>query len=84
MMFDRRWLGEDFVGGLGPGEWLAAFVPAVDEGLDGGDEVLDRGEGASADGLAGDVPKKISTMFSQDPLVGVKCIVIRGLRASQA
>jgi len=54
MMFDRRWLGEDFVGGLGPGEWLAAFVPAVDEGLDGGDEVLDRGEGASADGLAGD------------------------------
>jgi hypothetical protein len=29
-------------------------------------------------------PKKISTMFSHDPLVGVKCIVIRGLRASQA
>ena len=30
------------------------------------------------------MPKKISTMFSHDPLVGVKCIVIRGLRASQA
>ena len=30
------------------------------------------------------MPKKISTMFSHDPLVGVKCIVIRGLRASHA
>jgi hypothetical protein len=33
---------------------LAAFVPAVDVVLDGGDEVFDRGEGAAADGLAGD------------------------------
>ena len=30
------------------------------------------------------IPKKISTRFSQDPEVGVKCRVIRGLRASQA
>ena len=30
------------------------------------------------------MPKKISTRFIQDPDVGVKCIVIRGLRASQA
>ena len=30
------------------------------------------------------IPKKISTMFSQDPLVGVKCRVIRGFRASHA
>jgi hypothetical protein len=30
------------------------------------------------------IPKKISTMLSQDRLVGVKCRVIRGLRASQA
>ena len=30
------------------------------------------------------IPKKISTMFSQEPDVGVKCRVIRGLRASQA
>ena len=30
------------------------------------------------------IPKKISTMFSHDPEVGVKCRVIRGLRASQA
>ena len=30
------------------------------------------------------MPKKIQTMFSQDPEVGVKCMVIRGFRASQA
>src|SRR6186997_2747576 len=30
------------------------------------------------------IPKKISTMFNHDPDVGVKCSVIRGLRASQA
>jgi hypothetical protein len=24
------------------------------------------------------IPKKISTMFNQEPLVGVKCRVIRG------
>jgi hypothetical protein len=30
------------------------------------------------------MPKKISTMFIQDALVGVTCIVIHGLRASQA
>jgi hypothetical protein len=33
---------------------VAAVVPAVDEGLDGADEVLDRGEAAAADGLPGD------------------------------
>ncbi|MGH3343802.1 MAG: alcohol dehydrogenase catalytic domain-containing protein, partial [Carbonactinosporaceae bacterium] len=27
--------GDDFVGVLGPGEWFAAFVPAVDERCDG-------------------------------------------------
>src|SRR5271154_5074866 len=45
---------EYLVGGLGPGEGVAAVVPAVDEGLDRGDEVLDRGEAAAADGLPGD------------------------------
>ena len=30
------------------------------------------------------IEKKTSTMFSHEPLVGVKCRVIRGLRASQA
>jgi hypothetical protein len=33
---------------------VAAVVPAVDEVLDGRDEVFDRGEAAAADGLAGD------------------------------
>ena len=33
--------GEYLVGGLGPGEGVAAVVPPVDEGLDGGDEVGD-------------------------------------------
>jgi hypothetical protein len=45
---------EYLVGGLGPGEGVAAVVPAVNEGLDGADEVLDRGEAAAADGLPGD------------------------------
>jgi hypothetical protein len=30
------------------------------------------------------IPKKISTRFSHEPEVGVKCSVIRGFRASQA
>jgi len=30
------------------------------------------------------MPKKNSTMLSQDPLVGVKCMVIRGFFANQA
>ena len=75
---------EYLVGGLGPGEGAAAVVPAVDEGLDRGDEVLDRGEAAAPDGLPGDDQKKTSTMFSHDPDVGVKCRVIRGCLASQA
>lgn len=75
---------EDVVGGFGPGEGLAAFVPAVDEAADGGDKALHVGEAAAADGLQVMMPKKISTMFSQDPEVGVKCKVILGLRASQA
>src|SRR6516164_11047038 len=45
---------EYLVGGLGPGERMTAVVPAVDEGLDGGDEVGDRGEAAAADRLPGD------------------------------
>ena len=63
---------------------MAAVVPGVDEGSDGVDELFDAGEAAAADGLAGDDAEEGSTMFSQDPEVGVKCRVIRGLRASQA
>jgi len=45
---------EEVVGGLGPDEGLAAFIPAVDERADGGDQVFDAAEAAAADGLAGD------------------------------
>jgi hypothetical protein len=45
---------EDVVGGLGPGERLAAVVPAVDEPADRGGQLADRVEGAAPDGLAGD------------------------------
>jgi hypothetical protein len=47
-------LAEDLGGALGPGKWVRVIVPTVDEGTDDGDEVLDRCEGAAADGLAGD------------------------------
>ena len=59
---------------------MAAVVVAVDKDGDGVDEVADGVEAAAADGMAGDDAEKISTMFSQDPLVGVKRTVIRGLR----
>jgi hypothetical protein len=77
-------LREYLVGGLGPGKGVAAIVPPVDEGLDRGDQVLDRGEAAAADRLRVMIEKKTSAMFSHDPDVGVKCSVIRGCLASQA
>jgi hypothetical protein len=40
---------------------VAAIVPALDEGTDGGDEIFDAGEAAAADGLRVMIPKKIST-----------------------
>src|SRR5205085_9171499 len=46
--------GEDRVGVLGPGKRPGVVVPVIDEGADGDDEFLDGGEGAAADGLAGD------------------------------
>jgi hypothetical protein len=33
---------------------VRVVVPVVDEGADGGDQLLDGGEGAAADGLPGD------------------------------
>jgi hypothetical protein len=56
------WAGfrEYLVGGLGPGERVAAVAPAVDEGLDGGDEVLDRGEAARRMACRVMMPKKTS------------------------
>jgi hypothetical protein len=46
-------LGEDLVGVLGPGERPRVVVPGIDEGADGGDELIDGGEGAATNGLAG-------------------------------
>jgi hypothetical protein len=46
-------VGQDLVGGLGPGEGVAAFVPAVDEGADRVDQVADRGEAARGGWLGG-------------------------------
>jgi len=47
-------LGEDLVGGGGPGEGLSVGVPVLDIVPDVGDEDVDRGDGAAADRLAGD------------------------------
>jgi len=60
--------GEDGVG-VWSREEVAAVVPAVDEGSDGVDKVTDRVEAAAADSQVM-MPKKISTCFTQDPLVG--------------
>jgi len=66
-------VGDDIVGVLGQGEWVGAFVPAVDVGPDRGLEVFDAVEGGAADRLPVMMLKKISAMFSQEPEVGVKC-----------
>jgi len=72
------------VGGFGPHKRLAAFVPAVDERGDCLFEVGDASEVPRRMAWRVMIPKKISTMLSQDPDVGVKCKVIRGLRVNQA
>jgi hypothetical protein len=50
-------LGEDLVGGGGPGEGLGVGVPVLDVVTDRLDEDVDRGEGAAADSLTGDDPE---------------------------
>ena len=76
-----------FWSGSGRRSWSGrrggSVVPAVDEALDRVDHVFDRGEAAAADGLTGDDAEKISTMFSHEPEVGVKCMRIRPRRAWQ-
>jgi hypothetical protein len=47
-------LGEDLVGGLGPGEGLAVLVPALAEPTDRGDEILYAREVATAKRLTVD------------------------------
>jgi hypothetical protein len=75
---------EELVSGFGPDEGVAAFVPAVDERADSGDQLFDAAEAAARMACRVMIEKKISTMFSHDPEVGVKCRVIRGLRANHA
>ena len=77
-------LCQDLVGGLGPGEGLAAVVPAVDEG-----RILiirSRTEAKVPRWMdwRSMMPNQTSTRFNQDPEVGVKWTWIRGLAASQA
>ncbi len=50
----------DRVGILCPEEWLAAFVPTIDERGDGVDQLAHRAECAAVDSPAGDDPKKMS------------------------
>jgi len=59
----RLELGEDLIGALGPAERLAALIPAVAEPGDGGDQLLDVGEVAAAQGLAFDDRETTSTRF---------------------
>ena len=77
-------MGQDFVGGFGPDERVAAFVPAVDEGLDGGDQVFDPGEGAAADGLAGDDAEEDLHEVEPGSRRRGEMKLIRGRLASQA
>src|SRR5215204_5553636 len=44
-------LGQDLLGGLGPGKRLAVLVPGLAEPVDRSDKVLDAGEVAAAKGL---------------------------------
>jgi hypothetical protein len=55
--------------------WQAS-LPANDEGLDGCDEVLDRGDGPLRMACRVMVPKEISTRFCQGPDVELRCSVI--------
>ena len=50
---DKLNLGEDLVGGRGPGERFGCGVPVGDVVADLFDQDFDRGEGATANGLAG-------------------------------
>src|SRR5512144_1597845 len=81
---DELGLGEDLVGGGGPCERSGVGVPHGDVVADGADEDLDRGEGAAADGLAGDDAEPGLDLV--DPAGTLRSEVKRtlGCRASQA
>src|SRR3954464_7893287 len=73
---------EDLVCRLGPHEWVASVVPAVDEQTDLGGEVASDAKVPRWMACLSMIPNQASTRFSQDPEVGVKCTWIRGLAAS--
>lgn len=78
-------LGEDLVGGFGPGEWLRVGIPAVDELTDRGGEVADTAEGVPRwMAWRSMMPNHASTRFIHDAKVGVKCGLILGFSASQS
>ena len=67
-------LGEDFVGGGGPGEWLRVAVPVRDVVADLCDQDFHRGEAAPADGLPSDdrkpgfeSPRRVRRLGFEDP-----------------
>ena len=63
---------------------MGPLVPAVDVSDDGGSEVGHAVEVPRRTAWRVMMPKNISTMFNQLPLVGVKCMWTRGFLASQA
>src|SRR5512143_3298827 len=75
---------EKVVGGLGPGERFGAFVVAVDVGADRGLQVGDVGEGAAADGLAGDDAEEDLDHVQPRAAGRRECIVTLGFLSSQA
>ena len=67
-----------------PDERLGVIVVGLDEAVDRGLQVDQRVEDAAFEAPPGELAKKVSTAFSQEPEVGVKWKIQRGWRASQA
>src|SRR5258705_8734870 len=68
---DESDLGEDFVGGRGPGEGFGVGIPVVDVVTDLADQNLDAAEGAATDRLAGDnFEQCFYPIFSRKPYRG--------------
>ena len=76
--------GQDRIGGFGPDEGVGAGIVLGQVNVDGGLEVGDRAEHATADAWRVILEKKFSTALSQEAEVGVKWKVQRGWRDSQA
>jgi hypothetical protein len=77
-------VADDLVGVLDPGERVGAFVPAVDVGPVVVSRSLTLSKVPRRIGWRVMITKKISTMFSQLPLVGVKCSCTRRCLTSHA